>query len=262
MNGIRHALTSSFATISIAAITATAAAAATAPDADLYTNYWLGSGFTSLNYVVCGSTQESEGCYSAGTIGPFGRVGALVEGNARVAGDTVTRNLYVVDIGAGSSGTAVTLYRYEKTDSITSSYDTTTIKLLRTVSLPLVGGATALCSMVANPSALFIGTDQSGAAVEVALGSLSVTQIGGFSPPVTVSSITEDAYGYVTVTFGGFTSGENGFYVFGPNGSGTEDGGGAQFMLNSVVGLSTKDLPTSAIAPASRVSVRAKSMVQ
>jgi hypothetical protein len=45
---------------------------------------------------------------------------------------------------------------------------------------------------------------------------LAVSQIGGFDPPVNVSSISADKYGFVTVTFGGFVTSENGFYVFEP----------------------------------------------
>jgi hypothetical protein len=57
--------------------------------------------------------------------------------------------------------------------------------------------------------------------------------VGGFSPPINVTAITADLYGYVTVTQASFGTGENGFYVFGPTGGGAEDGGGAEFLLNT-----------------------------
>jgi len=229
-----------------------------APDATLYTSYFSSSGYQNFGWVVCGSTQQSSGCYSSGSLGPFGRAGALIEGNPSTQGSTVTRAIYVVDIGSGSGGNGVTLYVYKKTDTVTSSYDTAVVTLTKTVSLPLIGGSTALCSMAANTGFLFIGTDQSPQAVRVQKSNLAVTQVGGFSPPINVSSITVDKYGYVTVTFGGFTSGESGNYQFGPNGQGVGDGGGAWFMLNTGAGLSTTTLPAAGYLPASRMVVRPK----
>lgn len=60
-----------------------------------------------------------------------------------------------------------------------------------------------------------------------------MTQIGGFSPPINAATIASDQYGYITITFGSF-SGDSGFVVLGPNGTEQEDGGGADFMLNTV----------------------------
>src|SRR5262249_26687424 len=151
----------------------------------------------------------TEGCFGSGGLGPFGRAGALIEGNQSTQGNTVSRFIYVVDIAGGTGGNGVTLFVYKKTDTVTSSTDTITIKLTRKIPLPLTGGSTALCSMAANNGFLFIGTDQSPQAVRVQKNNLAVTTIGGFSPPINVSSITTDKYGYVTVTFGGFTNGEN-----------------------------------------------------
>lgn len=62
---------------------------------------------------------------------------------------------------------------------------------------------------------------------------LAFTQIGGFSPPINVSSITADEYGFVTVTFGSFNATSNGFYVYGPDGSFQGDGGGASFTAGT-----------------------------
>src|SRR5580704_5685540 len=75
---------------------------AAAPDANLYTTYSLttSAGQTTVDWVVCGSTLDTEGCYDFGSIGPFVTVGAMVEGNPSVNGDTVTREIYVVDSGA------------------------------------------------------------------------------------------------------------------------------------------------------------------
>jgi hypothetical protein len=224
-----------------------AQASAGAPDANLYVSYFFGSGYQNVEWVVCGSTETSEGCYSSGSMGPFGKAGAMIESrfpSINLTTNTVTRLIFVVDVAGGTSGDGVSLYVYRRTDKITSSYDTTTVDLIKTVSLPLSGGSTASCFMVANSGYVFIGTDQGPFAVRVQKSNYDVTEIGGFSPPVNVSSITSDPYGFVTVTFGGFLNGENGFVQFGPNGEGVADGGGAWFMLNSF-GLSTATLPAS-----------------
>jgi putative transposase len=60
----------------------------------------------------------------------------------------------------------------------------------------------------------------------------SVTQLGGFSPPLPVVAITANDYGYVTVTQKAATGG-SGFSVYGPNGMLQEDGGGAPFISNT-----------------------------
>jgi hypothetical protein len=238
----------SVSAISVMILSALASAAPI--DSTLYTNYFFGSNYQSLTLVVCGSTAQTSGCYGSAGLGPFGKVGAMIEGNPsyNLKTKTVTRRIYIVDIAAGSSGTGVTLYVYKKTDVITASFDAVSVSLQTTVSLPLTGGSTAVCSMAANNGFLFIGTNQTAQAVRVQKNNLSVATIGGFSPPVNVTSITSNSYGYVTVTFGGFTSGEDGFYAFGPNGGDVEDGGGAEFMLSTVSGLSTSALPPTASA--------------
>jgi hypothetical protein len=231
----------------------------TAPDSTLYTSYYSENGYQNISWVVCGSTQQTEGCYGLGILGPFGRVGALMEGNPSATGNTVTRSVYVVDIESGSGGTDVTLYVYKKTDTVTSSYDTTTVILTNTMSLPpLTGGSEAVCSMAANSRYLFIGTNQSPVAVEIKKSNLSASEIGGFSPPINVTSITADQYGYIIVTFGGINGGESGNVQIGPNGEGEGDGGGAWFLLNTVMGVSTTSLPTSPYIPTERLGVRPK----
>jgi hypothetical protein len=201
----------------------------TAPDSTLYTTYTVSSDLTSVNWIVCGSTQQTEGCYASGQMGPFGKVGALMEGIPVINGDKVTRGIYIVDTGSASAKLTV----YKKIDTVTAETDTVSVTLAKTVTLPLAGGSSAVASMAANSRFLFIGTDQSSQAVEVLKSNLTFTQIGGFSPPINVSAITADSYGYVTVTFGTFSGGESGFYVFGPNGELEEDGGGAPFMLDT-----------------------------
>jgi hypothetical protein len=242
-----------------------AAYATTPPDSTLYTSYFFESGYQTMTWIVCGSTAQSEGCFGSGSLGPFGRAGAMIEGNpiVNLTTNTVSRFIYVVDIASGSSGTGVTLYVYKKTDTVTASSDTISVKLVKTVGLPLTGGAAATCSMAANKGFLFIGTDQSPQAVRVQKSNLSTLLVGGFSPSINVTSITSDKYGYVTVTFGGFLSGEDGFYTFGPSGQGEGDGGGAWFMLSTDTGLSTTALPAAtSMNLAERLQVHPKAMEQ
>ncbi len=47
------------------------APASTPIDSTLFTTYMLGPSSQQITYLVCGSTQESEGCFTSGEIGPF-----------------------------------------------------------------------------------------------------------------------------------------------------------------------------------------------
>jgi len=235
----------------------TAQGATPPPDANLFTTYTAGTGYQSINWMVCGSTEQSEGCYSFGTIGPFGEVGAMIEGDPSVKDTTVTRDIYVVDVAAGTSGKDVELYVYRKTDSISSSYDSATVVLVKSMALPLVGGAKAKAFIVANAHYLYVGTNRSAVVEQVLKSTLGATQIGGFAANLT--TITADSYGNVTITYGDFTSGASSFVVYSADGAFLEDGGGASFLLNTVTGLSTSTLPTTdASVPAARLGVHAK----
>lgn len=220
-----------------------APAHATPPDATLFTTYSMFN--NSINWVVCGSTQQSSGCYSAGNLGPFGKIGAIIEGIPKAKGktSTVTRYIYVIDVAAGNNHNQVLLYVYKKTDVVSSSFDTVTVTLSDTVTLPLVGGTSALASMAANKGFLFAGTNLSTSAVRIQKSNLSMTTIPGFSPPIPVTAVTADGYGYVTVTFGSFSGGSTGFAVYGPDGNNQEDGGGASFMLSTDQAVLPSSLP-------------------
>ncbi len=199
-----------------------------APDAGLYTTYNMstdGNGnATTVHWTVCGSTQQTEGCYGSGSIGPFMILGALLEGEPVVNGNVVTRSIYAVDMG---NGNAVTLYVYRKTDTLSLSNDTTLVYLTNVINLPLVSNTAAHTFMAANSGFLFVGNSAGSQALKISKSDLSITTIPGFSPPANLTRITANAYGYVTVTEG------NGFYVFGPNGNMVEDGGGSDFVVGS-----------------------------
>jgi hypothetical protein len=204
-------------------------------DGTLFATYSVTSDRTHVSLSVCGSLPGSEGCYGGADLGPFNSVGAVLEGlpSTDKTTNTVTRDIYVLDTAAGPNKVGVSLYVYSRTDIISGSNDSIVVVLTDTVALPLIGGTSATASMAANRGQLYIGTNKSPQAVAVLKKTLAFTRVGGFSPPVNVSSITANEYGYVTVTFGSFNGTNNGFYVFGPDGSGQEDGGGAAFTVGT-----------------------------
>jgi hypothetical protein len=218
-------------------------AEATAPDSGLYTTYRVATNLQSTSWQVCGSTSGSDGCYASGSLGPFGRIGAMLEGSALTSGDTVTRRIFVLDLESGKTANEVTLFVYTKKDTVADGDDTVIVTLDQTIALPLVGGKKVSASMAANNAYLFAGTDQSYQAVSVDKGLWTVTGLGGFDPPVPVAEITADSYGFVTVTFGAPGAEFSGFYTFGPTGAGQEDGGGPSFMLDNRNAVRPAPLP-------------------
>ncbi|MDQ3199137.1 MAG: hypothetical protein M3Q46_08130 [Verrucomicrobiota bacterium] len=199
-------------------------------DETLFTTYFFNDQ-TSATWVTCGSTQNTSGCYAAGTLGPYGKIAAMMEGYPRtnVSTNTVSREIYVVDVAGGPNQDQVTLNVYKKTDMITPDFDTVTVVLTQSVPLALTGGTSAKALMAANKGFLFVGTNRSAMVDEIDKRSLAVTPLGPYSTNLT--SITADQYGYVTVAFG-FE-----FTVFGPDGSGQLGGGGTEFMLNPIQGV-------------------------
>jgi hypothetical protein len=207
-------------------------AAAAEPDSMLFTTYSVATDLTSAEWMVCGSTKDSEGCFAIGSLGPFGQIGAMLESAPVTNGNAVEREIYVLDVANGSSGNVVALFVYTKTDVVTASDDTVTVALHKKLELPLVGGKTVTASMAENNAYLFVGTNQSTQAVIIEKHHLaSFTTVGAGSPAAPVASITADGYGYVTVTFG---PPNTSFYVIGPKGAFEEDGGGPQFMLDDL----------------------------
>jgi hypothetical protein len=93
----------------------------------------------------------------------------------------------------------------------------------------LTGGSSALTLLGANAEYLVIGTSLTAVPVEVAKKNYAVTSLTIISQiPV---SITADNYGYVTVTSA------DEFFVVGPSGTVQEDGGGAPFTVNTLLGV-------------------------
>ncbi len=216
------------------------------PDLNLATSYSLSSDYKTLNWIVSGYLPGSSGAYAAGSFGPFGRVGGVLEGEATVSGTTVYRYIFVLDVAAGTTGKGVVLYEYRKTDVITSStYDSVTMKLLQRIVLPLTGGVGGHYSMAANNKVVVVGSSNNSYAVSVTKGVLSYTTIGGFVPPINVSAVTANKYGSITISFGGFGSGSSGFIQLNANGGFSGDGGGNEFLANTRNAVMTEDLPAT-----------------
>ena len=221
------------------------ALANTPVDSTLYTTYILGPASQQIGYFVCGSTQESGGCFASGEIGPFGRVGAIIESEASESGDVVTRYIYVVDTASGASADGVTLSVYKKTDTVTASFDTVVVTFVRSAALPLKGGAHANCYVAGSTTYLYVGTDKDPNAVQVSKASLKLTTISsGTSPPATrVLSISATTAEAVTIAFGGDSPSAASYVSYNAAGQQFEQGGGYNAYLNSEIGISTFDLP-------------------
>lgn len=217
------------------------ARAASPPDANLYTSYSFSNSLQQVNWLVCGSVPGSEGCYGSGSLGPFGSVGSLMEGNPQVLNaSAVTRTIYVVDTYSPKNGKVV-LNVFNKTEVIGNAQATFSIVLERTVILPLVGGQGVPAVMAANKGYLYIGTTWSTNAAFVDKQFYFPSPLGGFSPPCNVSSITADTYSFVTVTFGS-SVGNGGTYIYSPTGEMVADGGLITYMLNAQNGLTPASL--------------------
>jgi len=200
---------------------------------NLATEYTISASGANVTWAVCGSTQQTSGCYGSGFLGPFGKAGALLEGNpsTNLTTNTATRSIYILDVASGPNRNAVKLYVYRKSDTVTSTSDSVSVVLGRTVNLPITGGASAVTYMAGNNNFLFIGTDQSPFVLKVQKGTFAITEVSG---PYSgnVSSITTDKYGHVEVMFGGGLASAN-HVTFNSDGARLEGGSGGSFLLNT-----------------------------
>ncbi len=211
-------------------------------DENLYTTYTVGDNSQSIGYVVCGSTEEAFGCFASGSIEPFGRVGAFIQGKASPSGDVVTREIYVIDVESGTDRNGVTLSEWKKTDTVSASSDSVELTFIRSVSLPLTGGHKANCYLVGTNSFLYVGTDQGAIAVQVRKSNLELNPIGGVGGN-SISGITVTDEDYVAISYGGPNELGASFQSFDPAGSLSAVGGGYSVFLNSRIGLPTFDIP-------------------
>jgi hypothetical protein len=212
-------------------------------DGTLYTYFNINSTFTSGSLIVCGHLKETDGCYGIAGLGPYGHIGAMLEGERARTGNTVTRPIYVLDSASGPDKNEVVLYVYRKSDEINDSNDVVTVTLVKRLALPVVGGEAARCWMAGNDGFLFVGTDNGFNAVQIQKSNFAINPWGAGSIPTKVSAITADPYGYVTVSWGDFGNAfPSSTIVFGPDGQVVGSGGGTYFMLNSINGVSMSSI--------------------
>lgn len=221
------------------AITAPAQAQYRFPDQTLYTLYSSPQSPTQINWVTCGSTPQTEGCYGSGNFGPFTNACAIVQSApAPFNPTTVLRYIYILDTGSTTGGATLTAYR--RTDMVTQTTDVISITQVAVVPLPsLAGGSGVTCYMAQNPTDVYAATNQSAQAAVINKTTFSVSQTGILQG--NVSAITADSYGYVTIVQGsGFSTGNS---VYGPNGQLESDGGGSYFMINPIDAVYPSNYP-------------------
>lgn len=223
-------------------VAALTSARATTIDDNVYTSYSLVGTPHYVDWLTCGSDHSGKACFGSGQIGPFGRVGCMIEGVPDYIGDSVTRAIYIVDVSTGTGGPGVTLFRYLKTDAIdpTTGNDSVSVVLTNTISLsaPLEGGANATCLMAGTGSFLFIGTDQTSTVLRVRKGPLTfITEIEGITGDKT-QYITADEYGFVSVGYTNLASGTDYYVMYSPNGTYYAGGSGEEVILTPSSGYS------------------------
>ncbi|HSC18553.1 MAG TPA: hypothetical protein VLC74_06535 [Rhizomicrobium sp.] len=195
-------------------------------DAGLYTQYQMAPDGSSISYVICGSVAQTEGCYGSGSLSPFEHACAVLEGKPKQKDNVIKRAVYVLDKRSSNSA-PITLDVYTRTDTITDTYDTTVYTLKKQVSLGLNGGPNSHCSMAANDAFVYAATDVDTVAAGMNKATYAVSQLGGFSPPANIVSITADERGYIALHF------NEGFYIYSPAGNLEGDGGGDADMVGT-----------------------------
>lgn len=181
---------------------------------------------TSVSFIVCGATGGTSGCYGSATMSPpFEQACGVLQGKPKTRGDVMTRAIYVLDKRTSNTDPLM-LYVYERKDVIGGGNDAVSVTLKHTVNLGLTGGTGSYCAMAGNDDYVYAATSVDQVVAGVGKSNYSVTDLGGFSPPATVTSITADDRGYVSLHF------NEGFYVYDPHGNLQEDGGGAADFIN------------------------------
>lgn len=223
MRNARFAAVMATAVLALAASGDRALAGKKAPlDAGLFADYAASDG-TSVNFTICGATQNSSGCYGGASMSPFERACAVLGGTPKQKGDVVTRAIYVLD-KRNSAKSPVTLSVYTRTDTISDSYDSVQVSLTKQIELDVKGGPKSHCFMAANDSFVYAGTDADAQIAVIDKTALSASPLAGSA---TLVSITADERGYVAVVFQGE------FDVFNPAGIGEVGGGGQAYQVET-----------------------------
>jgi hypothetical protein len=219
------------ALLSFAGIQNSLAAGAPALDNGLFATFSASP--TSVSFSVCGQTGGSSGCFGGASLSPpFEQACAVLQGKPRTKGDVMTRDIYVLDKRTSSSA-PIMLYVYERSDTIANGFDSVSATLKKTVNLGLTGGTASHCALAGNLDYVYAATSADTVVAGMDKATYAVSDLGGFSPPATVTSITADDRGYVSLHF------TEGFYVYDPNGNLQEDGGGAADFINQRNGWAT-----------------------
>jgi hypothetical protein len=164
---------------------------------------------TSINWQTAGALQPQ----SSGSLGPFKKACAILQGTPSTTGSVMKRSVYVLDAGNGASNSVV-LHIYTRTDTITSNNgqisDVATIVPHHKVVLSLASAAASTCYMAANDTSVFASSSANDMASIVDKTTFVETIIQSSVTATTnpVAQISATMEGIVFVTFGtGPTSG-------------------------------------------------------
>lgn len=191
------------------------------PDAGVFTTYQVSADKTSIAWSTCGTVPGSSGCFGSGTLTPFAHVCAVLQTAPVTKGLVVSRDLFVLD--ARRASPVLNVFRRKNTyidGAVLSS-----VTLRKRIALSMPGGVQD-CYMAASATKVFAGVASATGAAAIDIASLSVAPVPGFSPPETVTGITADERGYVSVQYSG------GYYLYAPGGGVVQDGGGTALLFN------------------------------
>lgn len=222
----------------VVAIAVPAQAQTRNPDSGLFT-YYSTIDSTVLNWVTCGTLPSATECYGAGHLGPFINACAIVQSvPAILDAFTVVRYIYVLD--SGSSADGASLVAFKRTDTVDDHFDMISVTKEATVPIPMiVAGTGANCLMVQNPTNVYVGTTQSATAVRVNKTTYDVTTLGIGNG--TLTSMTADSYGYVTINrnqAGGITN-----TIYGPDDQLELFRNGGVFLINPIDSVNPANYP-------------------
>jgi hypothetical protein len=159
-------------------------------DSTLYTTYMLGPSSQQITYLVCGSTKESEGCFASGEIGPFGRVGAIIESKASESALAQAGNNFGGTVTA--DGSAITLKDAGALTAVLDSSGASTLTSVGAMTVSGTVGTTLKTTTTGTDAATTFGATTVGT-------SLAVTSSGAVSE--TSANILEvDGKGTTTVS--------------------------------------------------------------
>ena len=247
-NRIRHAIIAAGVALAVVVVPQAGAQASidattALPDSAMVRTYLMTPSGSGVGITVCGTSPGIVGCSGAyngasGSLGPFGKVGPIIEGSPAFisATNTVNRYIYAVDL-AVNGGTGVSLLVYRLSETINSANWNISFKLIKTIPLGITGGTTAKGFMAANKGYVYIGTDQSPYAMRVAKTGYALMQIQTSYPTTgNISGITVNGGGYVSLSTGLYTGA-----VYDPDGNFL--GGPGDTVLNTAIGVTPRGGP-------------------